>query len=110
MDEFPEDFTLQKCMRIIETNQAKWTKEVRKDFHEKIMAAVENCDRKVSLDFPQNLWPEHKTQITKELLTIFGELQIKTNQQSSNATVTKLISDGAEISKEPNTIVIQFHK
>lgn len=110
MNEFPENLSLTNCMKIIETNQKKWTKEVRKDFYDKILKASEICDREVILEFPDNLWPEHKSQITKELLNIFGELIIKVNQKANNAVTTRLISDESDISKEINMVIIQFHK
>ena len=74
MEKFPDELTLPNCMKIIERNQALWTKKVRQEFTDKIMSAAERCDRKVVLQFPDNLWPEHKSQITKELLSIFGAL------------------------------------
>ena len=110
MDQFPEELTYQNCMNIIRTNQNKWTREIRKVFSDKILKAAQNCDRTVELEFPRNLWPEHKIRITKELLDIFGDFQIKTKQRNQNVTVTKLICDHEDISKDVDSIIIMFCK
>ena len=99
MESFPEDFTLAKCMKIIEENQISMTLKVRKNFHEQIMEAVQNCEPYVELVFPPNHWPLHKTKITKELLEIFGEIETVTHNKKSNATVVNPITEEENISK-----------
>lgn len=110
MDKFPDDLTFKNCMNIIKENQNEWKKETRKLFTDQIMNAAKNCDKKVELIFPKNLWGEHKKIITKELLDIFLEFHIRIKQKCSNVVITKLINDCNSISDEINSIIITFHK
>ena len=108
MESFPEDFTLVKCMKIIEENQKEMTVNVRKEFHENILQAVNDCEPSVKLDFPKNLWPLYKTMITGELLDIFGEVETITHNMKTNSIVSNPITEAENISKNIDSIVIRF--
>ena len=108
MESFPEDFTLAKCMKIIEENQKEMTVNVRKQFHEHILQAVNDCEPSVKLDFPKNHWPLYKTMITGELLDIFGEVETITYNKKTNSIVSNPISEAVNISKNIDSIIIRF--
>jgi len=108
MESFPEDFTLAKCMKIIEDNQKKMTLEVRKTFHDDIMKAVVDCEPTVELKFPKNHWPLYKTEITAELLKIFGEIETTTHNIKTNSTASIPITEVENISKNIDSLIIRF--
>jgi len=108
MDTFPEDFTLAKCMKIIEDNQRQMTNQVRKEFHDKTMQAAHDCEPHIQLVFPKNHWPVHKTKIATELLDIFGEIETITHNKKTNSTVSTPITEAANISNSIDCIIIRF--
>ncbi len=108
MESFPEDFTHAKCMKIIEDNQKTMTVTVRKEFHDRIMEAANECDPSVKLDFPKNHWPLYKTMITTELLDIFGEIETITHNKKTNSIASIPITEAENISKSIDSIVIRF--
>ena len=72
------------------------------------MDAVKNCTSSTELQFPDNLWPEHRITVTKELLSRFGELHIVTVQERSIAKVKKTITDENDIPTNVSVVKIQF--
>lgn len=108
MESFPEDFTLAKCMKIIEDNQKKMTLSVRNNFYDAIMKAVVDCEPSIKLDFPKNHWPQYKTEITTELLKIFGEIETTTFNRKTNSTANVPITEVESISKNMDSLIIRF--
>jgi hypothetical protein len=95
-------------MKIIETNQKEMTLTVRKDFYEKIMAAVNSCQPFVKLDFPSNHWPVHKKLIAVELLDIFGEITTFTYNKRSNSTASVPVVEASSIPSNVDSLMIKF--
>ena len=107
-EEFPEDITLQKCLTIIENNQAVLIVDTRKEFTQNIRDASESCEKKVNLEFSHKLWSDNRVKIAKELLERFGEIKVYMRQ--NKFTVNKTVSDENEIPAEIESVTIEFWK
>lgn len=108
MDQFPGEFNREVCHNVLKNNQAVLIKDVRKQFHETTLKAIENCDPEVTLDFPEKLWNEHRVTIIQELLDRFGKIKIKTNGPDFNAL--KAITNTNDLPTNIKKVIIEFIK
>lgn len=106
MDSFPDDFNRKICSTIIETKEAELAKSSRHYFYKEIMKAVQDCEKDVTLTFPEKLWGVYKKQITEELLERFGEVQMCTIQ--GDWAVTRCTTDKEDIPVDLKHIKITF--
>jgi len=107
MDKFPEGFTRKTCNDQMAVNQQVLIKEVRKIFYENALKAVENCSHKLTLEFPDKLWHEHKLTMIKEFLERFGKFKIVCGAQYE---VTRLIDNIEDVPMNVKKIIIEFIK
>ena len=108
MDKFPDGFTRQACMTLMENNQNELLKIIRQSFYDIISEGINKCEREIVVVFPDKLWYEHRRTITEELLMRFGKLRVKIiNPQCE---VTRLISDASDIPDNVKKIIIEFWK
>jgi hypothetical protein len=106
MDCFPEDFDRKTCSTIIKDKEAELAKSCRDSFYKNIMKAVNDCEKDVTLTFPEKLWGVYKKQITEELLERFGEVQICTVQGKWD--VTRCTTEKEDIPPNLKHIKITF--
>ncbi len=106
MYSFPDEFNRKNCSTIIETKEAELAKSCRQQFYKNIVHAVNDCEKDVTLTFPEKLWGIYKKQITEELLERFGEVQICTVQ--NKWTVTRCTTDKEDIPQNLRQIKITF--
>jgi len=98
MDNFPPDCNRASCSKIIQLKQTELIREVRKNFYDTIMKAINELKKEIKLDFPEELWDKYKFEITCELLDRFGELNTVTTD--GKIGVVKLISEKDDIAKK----------
>jgi len=107
MDKFPETFTRKICNEQMAKNQSILIKDIRKTFYDAGVKAVEDCSQKLSLEFPDKLWHEHKLTLIKELLERFGKFKIVCGAQYE---VTRLIDNIVDVPNNVKKIVVEFIK
>ncbi len=108
MDKFPDDINFRTCLINMKNNQANIIRQIRKDFYNKIIEAVKQCHKELTLQFPDNLWCENRKILAIELLDRFKALRVKSFQSTHN--FDKLIINKAEITKNIDIIIINFWK
>lgn len=112
MDTFPPDFNRASCMGIISKNQFTLRKQVREQFYNTITEAATSCQTSVQLIYPDNLWSQHKIQLTQELLEKFDRLEVQSVTRLSNhrqsAAVTKILYQDEPIPPEVISITVYF--
>jgi hypothetical protein len=99
MDSFPDDFNRQVCNEKMQNSQAHLIKSVRKTFYDTITDLVGSCTQLITVEFPEQLWNEHRKTLIRELLERFGKLTIHTN---SDTPMKKLIEKN--INDIPNNV------
>ena len=109
MDHFPEDFSLKNCMKTIEENQKYLKNDTRQLFYQKVIEGANMCSKTIELSFPENLWPEHRVVIAKEVLDMFGEVYVSSSQPLG-AKTTKVINESNEIPTNIDGIKIVFFR
>lgn len=107
MDKFPEGFTRKICNDQMAKNQLMLIKDVRKTFYDSTLKSVEDCNPKLTLEFPDKLWHEHKVVLIKELLERFGKLKIVCGAQYE---VTRLIDNVEDVPIGVKRVIIEFIK
>lgn len=105
IDVFPMDIKRDACMKVLEKNQSILLQETRAYFTNVIRAALNNCEKSVSLTFDDRLWSNNRIKIAIELLERFGEFIISTQ---GNYVVTKSTNNMEEIPKNIKVIKIEF--
>lgn len=108
MDKFPDTFNRKTCNDQMAKNQLVLIKDVRQNFTDLVKKAVEDCNQKITLEFPDRLWHEHKTVIVKEILERFGKIKIQTT--NIHADVIKTIQNIEDIPTNVKKIIIEFIK
>lgn len=106
MDCFPENFDRKTCSTLIKEKEAELAKLCRNSFYTDIMKAVYDCEKDVTLTFPEKLWGVYKKQITEELLDRFGEVKICTVQDKWD--VTRCTTEKEDIPQNLKHIKITF--
>ena len=106
MDKFPDDFNREYCIEQLTENQKVLIKEARYELYNKIKESISNSKRYISYIFPDNLWQEHRIQLTKEILIRFKE--VSTMKDSTGIKVTRTILDPTDIPKDIQGFKIQF--
>ena len=86
--------------------QTKLVKDTRKIFYDKVMKAANECDSSVILVFPEKLWQEHRIELVKELITIFGK--VKLGLISNQCNIVKMLTDSNEIPQNVEKIIIDM--
>jgi hypothetical protein len=108
MLKFPDDFNRPSLNKKMEKNQELLICTTREAFYSSIIVATDGCKREVVLEFPLELWYEHRKTLACELLAKFGELQITTVE--GNTSIKRLTTNPNEIPKEIRKIEIEFYK
>jgi hypothetical protein len=108
MDNFPNDFNRDTCIKQITENQKKLIKDTRNEFYENVIASVKRCDNDIELSFPTNLKFEHRATLTKELLSRFETIIVKTIPLGSNTIVKKIISESEGVPEKVEGVTIKF--
>lgn|SRR5579863_4867363 len=107
MDKFPQHFNRSACNEIMEKCQIELVKNIRQTFYESINKSVNDCMPQVTLEFPDNLWDEHRMTLIKELLERFGKLKI---QIVSEHILIKLVTHIDNVPSGVKNVIIEFIK
>ena len=109
MDKFPEDFSWIISNEKLSKNQTELLKQVRKNFYDQFLKSIDDCERQVTLKFPDKLWKEHRLVLINEILEKYGKIKLTTI--GSHHSTIKLISNIQDpIPEGVISITIEFVK
>ena len=105
MDTFPPDITRESLTKELQNNQLELSKEVRQKFSSQLVETISNCKSETTLVFPENLWSQHKKQITMELRERFGSILAKTVTKNGQTYIyTDILLEGTQKSGPPENL------
>lgn len=110
MDKYPENFNRQTCTDVMAKQQSTLIAETRKSFFEKITDLSIKCIPEMDLEFPDNLWFEHKRTLIGELLLLFGKLKIKIIDHVADVKLSITSIEDVPTNTKIKKIILEFPK
>lgn len=108
MNHFPTDINRSDCVKVLCKNQTSILQQTREQFTNRIREALADSQKEVELVFDNRLWDEGKTTVVKEIIDLFGEVNITSNPTKDHKGSTKPVSSIVDITNNIHKITIIF--
>jgi hypothetical protein len=112
LDKFTEDICMKESRKVISENQIDLTRSVRGTFNNDIRNSNKKSEKKIILNFPENLWIENRKKIVNELIERYGTLCIESSDEKNLICSKIYVSDNNDLSniERIDNVEIEFWK